>query len=213
MTSPEFPGNSKRTPAAAEPKKIEQVVRTEATSVQKPLGRRLKEMFIGGDSRTVMQYVITEVLLPQAKDMVNEAIAQGFERLIFGDGRTNRSSGNRLGSNTHTNYRQYAGRGNNPIGRSIREERPPPSVQIKNVNDIICPTVVEAETVLNRMGDLLEEYGSVSLADLYALIGWSSTHTDNKWGWESLEHAGIRRIHTGKTRGYALDLPNTIALP
>lgn len=61
----------------------------------------------------------------------------------------------------------------------------------------------EAEEVIDRMFELVSRYGSVSVADMYELVGLASTHTDNKWGWTDLSGAGVSRIRGG----YLLDLP------
>lgn len=208
MTIPEFPGNSKLPPKQDE-KKIESVVTGEVSSRQKPVGRRFKEMFLGGDSRSVFQYIMGEVILPQVKDLINEAVSRGVEQMIFGDTRGGTRTRGISRASGPTNYSRYS----RPVvgERPGRDERPPPTVQIKSFEDIILATHVEAEMVLDRMKDLIEEYGTVSVADLYSLIGWSSTHMDNKWGWDDLTNARIQRV-MGREGGYALNLPRSISL-
>jgi hypothetical protein len=49
----------------------------------------------------------------------------------------------------------------------------------------------------------VSRYESASVADLYELVGLSSVHTDNRWGWTDLTGAGVSRIRGG----YLLDLP------
>lgn len=60
------------------------------------------------------------------------------------------------------------------------------------------------------MYERLQEYDLVSVADLYTMLGWTSrsTHTDQKWGWESLQGADIKMVHDG----YLLILPKIIPL-
>lgn len=208
----EFPSNSKnsQTQKPAE-KVVEQVVTGEATSRKKSLGRRFREVFIGGDTKSVVAYVITDVLVPQAKDMLSEAVSSGFERLIYGDSsRPNRRYGNRPQSGPGpTNYTRYAVRGNNPIGRQGQEDRrPTASVRTQDLDDILLATRVEAETVIDRMYDLLRDYETVSVADVHSLIGWTSSYTDQKWGWTDLQGTDVRRVRDG----YILILPKTIAL-
>lgn len=206
----EFPSNS-RNPQKSTPehKNIESVVSGEVSSRKKPLGRRLREVFIGGDTKSVLSYVITEVLIPQAKDMASEAVSQGVEKLIYGESRPGRRLGSRHLSAGPTNYTRYAVRGNNPIGRQVREDpRSPASLRSQDMDDIILATRVEAETVLDRMYDLLREYEMVSVSDLHSLLGLSSSYTDQKWGWTNLQSCDIRRVRDG----YVLILPKTIPL-
>lgn len=205
MNNNEFPSNSK-TPSGGEAKKIESVVASEVVSRKKSLGKRFKDIFIGGDSRSVVQYIITEVLVPQAKEMITEAASEGLQRMIYGEGRTGpRRYGARPNSSAGpTSYNRYSQRGNNPIGRSGREDRSNATLRSKDIDDIILATRIEADTVLERMVDLLTEYGTVSVADLHSLISWSSTHIDQKWGWEDLQGSNVQRAREG---GYVLNLP------
>lgn len=203
MNPQEFPSNSKN-PKPAEQKNIERVVHSEVVARKKSLGKRFKEVLIGGDSRSVFGYVLMEVVVPQVKDMISEAASQGIERMVYGDNRgTHRRYGPRPASTNHTNYNRYSGRGNNPIGRSMREDRPTASVRSQEIDDMLFATRVEADEALTRLYDLLNEYGMVSIADLYAVIGWTSTHTHQKWGWETLHGSSIQRVRDG----YILNLP------
>lgn len=209
----EFPSNSKNPQSASKPavpeKVVEQVVTGEVSSRKKPLGRRLRDLLIGGDTKSVIGYVFSDVLIPQAKDMLTEAVSSGFEKLIYGDTRPGRRYSGRSTNPGPTNYTRYAVRGNNPIGRSGQEERRhTASVRTQEFDDIILATRPEADMVIERMYDLLEQYGSVSVADLHMLIGWSSSYTDQRWGWTDLRGANVTRHRDG----YALILPKTVAL-
>lgn len=208
----EFPSNSKNPQTPKPPEKVvEQVVTGEAALRKKSLGRRFREVFIGGDTKSVVSYVIADVLIPQAKDMFAEAVSSGFERLIYGDSRPGaRRYGNRAQPGPGpTNYTRYAVRGNNPIGRQPHEDRRPTvSVRTQDIDDILLATRVEAETVVDRMYDLLRDYDTVSVADLHSLVGLSSSYTDQKWGWTDLQGTDVRRVR----EGYVLVLPKTIAL-
>jgi len=212
MTSPNFPSNSKSPPPEDESRKVERVIIGGVKSRPKSIGKRLKEALIGGDSKSVIQYVIVEVVIPQVKDMLAEAATQGFERFIFGESRSNsRRSSVRTQGSRYTNYSGYSARGNRPLGNAVREERTILSVRTHNEDELIFQTRSDAQAVLERMYDLLEEYNAVSVADLKAMIEKSSNHTahtDQKWGWEELSGAEIRRVRDG----YLLYLPKTVSL-
>lgn len=53
------------------------------------------------------------------------------------------------------------------------------------------------------MDDLIDKYGTVSVGDLYELLGEEPAYTDEKWGWTDLTESGIRRVRDG----YLLQLP------
>lgn len=209
----EFPGNSKmprpQTPVPEE-KNVESVVTNSVEKRKKSLFKRFTEIFIGGDSKSVVHYVVMEVLVPQAKDMMSEAVSSGFERMIYGES----SPGRRRGSGSRpsgspTPYNRYAVRGNNPIGRAgSGDHRPIAEARTQRVDDILLATRVEAETVLDRLYDLLKEYESASVADLNSLVGLSSNYTDQKWGWMDLHGSQVRRVRDG----YILELPKIVSL-
>lgn len=209
----DFPGNSKmpRPQAAEKPEKVvESVVTNKVETRKKPLMKRFMDVFIGGDSKSVLQYVMMDVLVPQAKDMITEAASQGFERLIYGDSRPTRrpGSGSRSGTGP-VQYNRYAVRGNNPLGRAGGEDRRPlAQSRSQHVDDILLATRVEGDAVLERMYDLLNEYETVSVADLNSLVDRSSSYTDQKWGWMDLQGSAVRRVRDG----YILDLPRIISL-
>lgn len=214
--SAEFPSNSK-TPRPQDPegdqdKKVESVVTNSVEKRKKSLLRRFTDIFIGGDSKSVVQYIFSEVLIPQAKDMITEAASSGFERLIYGDARPPGGSRRNRGpgySPGPTNYTRYAIRGNNPIGRAGGEDRRQVhSPRQQGIDDILFATRPEAETVLDRLYDLLNKYESASVADLYSLVGLSSSYTDQKWGWTDLHGSQIRRVRDG----IILELPKTTPL-
>jgi hypothetical protein len=213
--SADFPSNSKmprpQNPAAEQEKKVESVVTNDVETRKKSLFRRFVNVFIGGDSKSVVHYVVSEVLVPQAKDMITEAASQGFERFIYGESRTPRRHGGsgRPGGPQPVQYNRYAVRGNNPIGRAGTEDRRPTAQpRSQSIDDILLATRVEAETVLDRLYDLLKEYECASVADLYSLVGLSSSYTDQKWGWTDLHGSQVRRVRDG----YILELPKTTSL-
>lgn len=208
----EFPSNSRQprpTPKQSEPEpKIQPIAK--ATQRKKSLGRRLKETFFGGTTKGVWEYVLTDVLVPAARDMVADAASQGVERMVFGEARSvSRRSGYRPQASAPTAYNRYAA---NPVGRASGIQDRPGRVVAGdpfNLDEIILATRVEAEMVLERMYDLLERYGTVSVADLYSLVDISGNYTAEKYGWERLDGSEIRRIHDG----YLLNLPRPEPLP
>lgn len=206
----DFPSNSKQAKKAQdvkeeEPKKVEKVVAGDVQRRKKPLGKRFSETFFGGDARSVASFVVLDVMIPAAKDMVADAVSQGVERTLFGEARSSsRRSASRYGSGSplgHVDYRSASG------GRAPRrEEARVPSRRARAAHDfdeIIIPTRVEAEEVVDRMFDMLGRYDIVTVADLYDLVGITGDYTDEKWGWTELRGAGVRRVRNG----YLLDLP------
>ena len=73
---------------------------------------------------------------------------------------------------------------------------------------IIVGTRKEGEEVLDNLGDILREYGQVSVADFYDLVGIPSEYTDNKRGWKELRYTGLHKSRYG----YTFSLPDPIPL-
>lgn len=213
--SDEFPANSKTVrqpkPSPETEKKIESVLSSMAAKKKKSLLKRFTDVIVGGDSKTVVHYVIGEVIVPQLKDLFVEATSGAVEKMIYGESRPRPRYGARPAG--PTNYTKYTVRGTNPIGAATRDprDRPPnPTALPKQLDyeEILLQTRVEAETVLERMYDLVREYEAASIHDLKSLVGWSSSYTDQKWGWMDLQGSTIRRVR----EGYQLEFPRPTAL-
>lgn len=205
-----FPANSVRGKQNAEPeqedKKIEQLTEEPATRRKKPLGKRISDMFFGGDAKSAGEYMVYEVLLPAAKDMIAEAGAQGIERLIFGETRRRRGgpSAPMSGPTGHISYNRYSSPQKTPtrsISRRARAQH--------DFDEIVLQSRDEAERVIDRMFDLIGRYEAATVSDLYELVGLNSTHTDQNWGWTDLRGASVSRIRSG---GYLLNLPEPTPL-
>jgi len=210
----DFPPNSKKaaTPRREpEAKRVEQVTSAEAQRRNKPLGKKFKETFIGGDAKTTANYVFFEVFLPEAKSVVVDAFTQGFERFIFGDSRGPRrpstpsgggySQFGRVNYNRMTSNIQQRG----PVGAAPPRQISTRARQQHDFGEIQVASRPEANEVLDRMYDLLSKYEYVTVADLYALTGIQASHVDHKWGWTDLRGTAPRRNRSGE---YILDLPN-----
>lgn len=209
-----YPSNSHKSKAAAESseserttsgeKKVERVVSGDVLRRKKPLGKRFMETFVGGDARSVWNYVLLEVLIPAAKDAMADAITQGIERVLFGEVRSsNRRGTSRTGG--YVSYNRYSSPSRPPWDRG-RDERPPLSRRARAQHDfdeIILPTRREAEEVIDNLFNLISKYDVASVADLYDLVGITPNFTDNKWGWADIRGADVTRVRNG----YLLDLP------
>lgn len=211
----EYPGNSHRAKNTegdekAGPKKVEKVVTGKVIRRKTTLGTRFRETFGGGDARGVLEAVIFEVLIPAGKDMFLDALHEGAERMIRGESRSSgrRSGGRSSGSNGHTNYNRLfqsssSNRYDEPRNNISRRGR-----ATHNFDEIILATRAEAEEVLQRLLDLISQYDSASVADLYSLVDEVPSFTDEKWGWTNkrdILEAQPVRVRSGG--GYQLGLP------
>lgn len=208
----DYQGNSKKSkePQGEKPKKeIEKVVLTgEVVVKKKGIGAKFREVFIEADFRSVVQYIMYDVLIPAAKNTITDIATKGVERMMYGESairRRNYGSGSRFTYNTPID-RGYADRGYRdapgpPRGRTptVRDPRP----QRHSQDTYILTTREDAALVLERMNDVLDQIEIVTIEDLNDLIGLQSTYMDNRWGWINLRDAQIRQVR----EGWVLDLP------
>lgn len=204
----DYPSNSREPREANEvprgDKKIDKVVVGEVTRRKQPLGKRLADTFIGGDARGVWGYVLLEVLVPAAKDMVADATSQAVERTLFGESRGGRrrpSQRTGSGQNGYVSYNNFSRRDAeraDPRERMSRRAR-----SSHDFDEIILATRPEALEVIDRLFDLVSTYQQATVADLYDLVGITHNFQDQKWGWTDIRGAGATRIRDG----YLLDLP------
>lgn len=202
-----FPGNSNTPPKPDEPeKKIDKVTTGRVIQRKKPLSRRFAETFIAEDAKGVGHYIITEVLIPAAKDLIAEMVSQGIERTLFGGGRSSgRTIGRRpISSNGYVSYNRYSSQQSSVRQQEERRDISRRARVRHEFDEIVLATRVEADEVIDRMYDLLSRYEQVTVSDLYELIGVESKFTDEKWGWRKLDGARSVRVTGG---GYLLDLP------
>ena len=205
MDSSEFPANSQA--SKSDPpvdKKIERITSSDPVRKKKSLRRQFSETFVAGDMRGAVSYVIMDVMLPAAKDMIVEAGSQGIERLIFGETRRRSGRTPQAGATGYVSYNRMSGptvasRISGPARAMSRAAR-----SRHNFDEIILESRTEAEDVIDRLFELVSRYETATVADLYELVGISSTHTDHRWGWLDLHGAGVSRIRGG----YLLDLPD-----
>lgn len=209
----EFPSNShrsKETPKPVEPKKIERITEGAVIRRKTPLSKRFAKLFIAGDSDSVMKYVMMEVLLPGARDMVADGVTQYIERMIYGESRSvNRRPGFRPNNTSvpgYVNYSRYSA--GKPSHEAPRAGISAKARATHNFDEIILASRPDAEEVIDKLFDLIAKYEQATVADLYELVGETGSFTDQKWGWRDIRDASIQRIH----EGYLLRLPAPIDL-
>ena len=183
---------------------IQKVIEGEAV-VQKPgTISKIKKAFAPESTKSVIEYVIMDVVIPNAQSLLLDMVSQGLERKMYGgDGYTQRRSSR---SSTHTAYnRMYKG---TPASRGSRRET---SVSHnENINDdlsvdnILLKDRGSAEKALYELNKIVNQYGSATVNDLYELIGVTGDFTGDKYGWYDLRGARVTRTSRGL---YRLVLP------
>lgn len=212
----DYQGNSDKEKEAKGEKQVVKVVTGEVIVKPDGIGTKFRRIFFGGDARSAGRFVLADVMLPAARDMVVDAVINGVKGVIYGDPTYRRRS---------AEYRprvQYSNPINRPLYRDMREDhrasrtgpylpdQPHPyrGPEKAERQQIVIARKEDAERVVERLIDIIDQYQVASLADLYDLVGLPSSHIDNKWGWTVMNTAEIRQTRDG----YIIDLPGLEAI-
>ena len=205
----EFPSNTQKDKGVPQAEKrqepeVQKVIEGRVVRQKKPLGRRIKDFFRPDEDVRVGEYVIFDVLIPAAKDMIVDAVTSGVERKFYGEVRSHtRRTGSRYGSGGHTPYHQMSrspARRDEPRQHGMSRR----GRATHDFDEFIFESRVQADEVLAQMIVLLEKYEVVSVADFFNLVGETLTYQDRKWGWFDLFGTSTQRVGRG---GYLLNLP------
>jgi hypothetical protein len=206
----DIPSNSHKSRMKAvekeEPPKIEKIVSGTVTQRKKSIGKKIKEALIGDAATDVSSYVLYEVLIPGAKNIIYEVIMGGLEMRMWGEAKTTRSRlGNKLGKPI-VNYGLYSV--GKTINNAMREVDPVVRRPARDIGEIIFSDKAAAKDALDTMIEYIEEYGRCSVNVLYGMIGITGDSVDEDWGWTDLSNASIRPYR----KDWVLNLPRPRAL-
>lgn len=196
-----LPDNSHKARAekkeVVEEKRAEKVVHGKVKTKKNEV-RKLTDIFISEDVANVKNYILLDVLVPSIKKAIYDIVVNSLDMSLFGSRGTKRPSADRV------SYRDY----NGVSRRDDRGYGNPRSTAGYSYDDIIIETRGEAEAVLSRMDEIMEEYGIVRVADLFDLVGITGDYTDNKYGWTNIRNAEVVRVRDG----YKIKMPRAMPI-
>ena len=183
----------------------ESVVTGEVVRKQKSKIQNVAETFFGGDLKDVASYVVVDVMIPAAKDMLYDTVSQGFSRLLFGEVRQRTASTNREYTSYGSMSRDRSMRRVDQSRRNSRDDTVRDRISSNDFDDITFRDRRDAEAVMDTLMDTIDHYGQCSVADLLKASGMSPKYTDYDSGWHDLSRASISRYRDG----YVLNMPRT----
>ena len=215
----EFPSNSKMghglgrvrpdkapQPDLPEKPRITRVVEGEVIRRKKPVGKRFTDMFISGDAKGTVGYIIMTILIPAAQNAVIESGNAALER-VFGQNLspTNRTIARNAMQNVgHVAYNRMSQQSPFSNARQVQSRMTPRGHAHHDFGELIFATKVEAVETLDQMYTVLSQYQAITVSELYEMVGEPANPIDTKWGWVDLRSSQVRRVQGG---GYLLDLP------
>lgn len=177
---------------------IEKMVEGKVISRKMPWYKKLGRSMLADDAGNVGEYVLSDVIIPAAKNLIVDMIGQSVERMLFGTSRGRiRRSPLGLSLRDQVNYSRVS---------SDREPRRPISREARarhDFNEIVLENRSEAIEVVEALVDRIVRYGAVTVADLYDFVGTTGSFADQRWGWTDLATADVRQV----PGGFLLDLP------
>lgn len=190
----EYKSNSHRSKELAE-KKVEKVITGTVKTKKKTDIQKFASIFVPEDVNSVKDYILMDVIVP----LIKKAISDTVEVILYPGGKKSDSRASKI------SYREYYER-----DRDRRTNYSVPRARSGyDYDDVIFDNRGEAEEVLSRMDELVSVYGTVSVADLYDLVGITgSNYTDNKYGWTDIRSAKVVRVRDG----YTIELPRALPL-
>jgi hypothetical protein len=185
-------------------KKVEAIVSTPVIVKKKGIFRRAKDTLIEVDFKSTVAYVIADVLIPAAKEMVFDSIINGAKYSIFGDSRGGRR-GYTPERESHVVYNRGIDRGSRSMGISRYAPEPTRGSRTHRygIDNFIIVDKQEAELILENMAEAIEQFQVVSVADLNQMIGVPVRPIDHKWGWSRMDGVDMYQVR----EGYMIDLP------
>lgn len=162
--------------------------------------RKAAGLFISEDASTVKEHLIQDVVIPTAKDLIVNVITDAVNIIFWGSTRRKSGSGTRIG------YASRFDEVRDPRDRDRDRRRDRTAIEY---DDIIFDNRGDAEAVLANMDACLEQYGTVTVLDLFDFAGVTThNYMADRYGWKNLSNAEVRRIRDG----FIIDLPRAFPI-
>lgn len=197
----DYPSNSDRSKkeTTQEEKAIVPVVKGAVSTRKKSAARKVADIFIQDDLENVKQYIVTDVIIPGIKDTIMNVMSMFF----YGD---TRGANHRFNSSpiSKVSYRSY-------FDQTPASQTKPRSVKTNSgfeYDELVFETRGDAQLVLDAMEDVIAQYGTVSVFDMYDMSGRIPPHSYKNYGWTSIAGARISSV----SGGYVIDMPRALPI-
>lgn len=171
--------------------KVDKIVKGKVKTKKK---NSILASFINDDLQDIKKYIVEDVLIPTIKKTITDVVKNSIDMFFYGEVSRSRSNSSRI------SYSSYYDRDRESRSRSRRNSL--------LIDDIVLESRAEAEEVLDRLDEMIEEFGMASVLNLYDLIGVTAPFTADKYGWTDIRNATAVRVRDG----YLLKLPRVMPL-
>ena len=153
------------------------------------------DFFVSEDASSVKSYLLSDVLVPNIKRLIQELVTSGINQLLYGnDHKPAKSSG----STSRVSYNSFS-------------SAPATQPNRRRGNDIIeieVDACADSQNGMYQLQGLSDQYHQATIADLYDLVGIDGDFTDNNYGWKDLTRVSV--VPYG--RKFIIRMPRFIAL-
>lgn len=173
-------------------KEVTKVVKGKVQQKKKSEFNKIASSIISDECKSIKEYTIYEVLVPVIKDTISQLIKGSVDMLFYGEVRGGSSSRRSSSNASRVSYSSYYDDRRSDRRDSSRSAR-------YSYDDVSFDYREDANEVLNRMDEIVEQYGVVTVADLFDLVGMTGNgYTDQNYGWTSTRSAEVIRARDGK---------------
>lgn len=203
---PDLPGNSNLAKSKAVQSERSEVHEKQPAVAQgrlKPAKKRtrLSEVFTAEDTGSVASFVFTRLVIPRLQVLAVDTI-NAVARAIFLGERTSEPSRKKPGG--YTSYQGYY-EGNKAKPKLSSSKKTSGSYQFQ---EVIVDSYGDAQLILDKLDEILESQGYVTVSDLYEAADLPCPFTGNYYGWDNISAARI----TTDSDGYLIEMPQATAL-
>lgn len=176
--------------------KVDKVVTGKVKVKKETKANKIADVFIKEDIASVGSYILKDLIIPNIVNTIVDAATDAIRMTFLGEkGRTKKRSGDRTPYNS-----LYDGNGSRRDSSYASDAR-------YYSDALTFDSRMDAELVLDEMGEAIRDYGEVSVAGMYDAAGMTAPYTSNRYGWRSIRDAEIKRVRVDGEIRYAIDLP------
>lgn len=190
-----FKSNSHK--AREERPRAEKVVTGNVSVVKKKGFSKFMSSFMGeersGDD--IKSHILDDLVIPTIKDAIMDTVG-----ILLGRGRYSGSRRDRPIADRVSYGKFYSDSGSRTT--------PARTSTVFNTDEVVFGNKGDAEFVLDRLYEMLEQYKVVRVTDFYDLAGVTADYTAQRYGWSSLHGSRVERVRDG----YIVELPRAMAL-
>ena len=153
------------------------------------------DFLVSEDASSVKSYLLSDVLVPNIKRLIQELVTSGINQLLYGnDYKPSKSSNN----TSRVSYNSFS-------NQTVNQ---PKRLKGNDIIEIEVDTYTDSQNVIYQLQALVDQYNQATIADLYDLVGIDGDFTDNNYGWKDLTRVSV--IPYG--RKFIIRMPRFIAL-